>query len=181
MTRSLDSARRSVVAVLGSGRDEHVDLAGPVGELLGLLGVHLLTGGGRGVMQAVARSFVAVEGRPGLSLGVLPADLDEPARPPEGYPNLHVELAIRTHLPHRGSRGSEPLSRNHVVVLTADFLVFLPGGPGTRSEAELALRYGKQAVALFPAGRDPSGFPPSIPRVRSVEGLRGALKAAFPS
>ena len=33
------------------------------------------------------------------------------------------------------------MSRNHLNVLTADAVVALPGGAGTRSEVELALEY----------------------------------------
>ena len=46
------------VAVIGSGLDEHEDLARPVGELLASLGVNLLTGGGGGVMRSVSRVFL---------------------------------------------------------------------------------------------------------------------------
>jgi uncharacterized protein (TIGR00725 family) len=119
---------------------------------LARLGVHLLTGGGGGTMEAVARGFVSVASRRGLSLAILPADEAEPGRAPRGYPNPHVEIAIRTQLPLRGARGAEPLSRNHLNVLSADALVALPGGPGTRSELELALRYERPLVAWWPDG-----------------------------
>ena len=33
------------------------------------------------------------------------------------------------------------MSRNHLTVLSADAIVALPGGAGTRSEVELALEY----------------------------------------
>jgi hypothetical protein len=44
------------VGVLGSGTDEHDELASPVGELLAELGVNLLTGGedGKGVKSALS-------------------------------------------------------------------------------------------------------------------------------
>ena len=59
-----------------------------------------------------------------------------------------IELSIRTHLPLSGKRGTETLSRNHINVLTSDFISALPGGPGTASEVELALRY-KRPLILY--------------------------------
>ncbi|HEX6627561.1 MAG TPA: hypothetical protein VF105_06380 [Gemmatimonadaceae bacterium] len=49
---------KHTVAVLGSGTDEHDDLAREIGSLLARIGVNLLTGGGRGVMTSVSRSYV---------------------------------------------------------------------------------------------------------------------------
>jgi predicted Rossmann-fold nucleotide-binding protein len=39
------------------------------------------------------------------------------------------------------------LSRNHINVLSADAVVALPGGAGTRSEIDLAKRYGIPLIA----------------------------------
>jgi hypothetical protein len=89
-------------------------------------------------------------------------------RPRAGYPNPHVELPVYTHLPLRGSQGQEPMSRNHVNVLTAHALVFLPGGPGTLSEAELAVHYRKPAI-LFGPERELRRFPAGIERTDSLE------------
>jgi uncharacterized protein (TIGR00725 family) len=120
---------RPLVGVMGSGKSEHAALAEPLGTWLACEGVHLLTGGGRGVMTAVSRAFCAVAGRAGLSIGVLPGD--GWGRSPDGYPNPWIELAIRTHLPLRGPEGGALLSRNHINVLSADAIVALPGGAGT--------------------------------------------------
>jgi predicted Rossmann-fold nucleotide-binding protein len=49
-----------------------VQQAMPLGALLGSLPVNLLTGGGRGVMEAVSRHYTQVEGRQGVCIGVLP-------------------------------------------------------------------------------------------------------------
>jgi len=136
---------------MGSGREAHAERAEPLGAWLAREGVHLLTGGGAGVMAAVSRAFCAVENRRGLSIGVLPGGPD--GRAPAGYPNPWIELAIRTHLPLRGPEGGERLSRNHVNVLSADVVVALPGGAGTSSEVALAVRYGRPIVA-FAGARD---------------------------
>ena len=136
-----------VVGVMGSGEEEHAERAEPLGRALAGLGVHLLTGGGRGVMEAVGRAFAATQGRVGLSIGVLPAlPGSEPPRPPPGYPNPHVELVLRTHLRARGRHGDAPDSRNHLNVLSADVVIALPGGAGTYSEVALALRYGRPVI-----------------------------------
>ena len=50
------------------------------------------------------------------------------------------------------SRRRRSRSRNHIIVLSADHVVALPGGPGTRSEVELALDYGKSPVLISPHG-----------------------------
>jgi uncharacterized protein (TIGR00725 family) len=145
---------RRLIGVLGSGTDEHADLAEPLGRWLAEEGYDLLTGGGQGVMAAACRGFAAVPGRRGVSVGVLPGDPATPGTPPPpGYPNPWVDVVIRTHLPKRGEEGADVLSRNHINVLSSEVAVALPGGPGTRTEVELARRYGRPLVAyLGPAG-----------------------------
>lgn len=101
-------------------------------------------------MEAVSRAYHGVHWRRGLVVGILPGVfLDGECRPPEGYPNPWVELPIRTHLPLSGRRGTEPLSRNHINVLSSDVIVALPGGPGTASEVALALRYRRPVIAYL--------------------------------
>ncbi len=173
------TARRPVVGVLGSGSDEHRPAADAVGELLARLGVHLLTGGGRGVMTAVSRSFSETLGRRGLVIGILPCRGDDPSRPKDGYPNPWVEIAIPTHLPLSGERGTEPMSRNHINVLASDALILLPGGPGTASEAELARRYGKRVVAFLETGDFTPGLPPTVPVARSIDEVEAFLRSAL--
>lgn len=167
--------RRPIIGVMGSGREAHEALAAPLGVLLATRGVHLLTGGGRGVMQAVSEAFVSVRPREGLSIGVLPArDERTLERPPDGYPNPAIELPIATHLPCRGDQGKDPLSRNHINVLSATAIIALPGGPGTRSEVELALRYDRP-IALYGPVEAFAGFPPEPPRLATLEALAAWL------
>lgn len=147
---------------MGSGTEAHEELAGPLGRWLARAGVHLLTGGGGGVMASVSRAFHETPGREGLVLGILrggaPPGSDAP-----GYPNPWVEIAVRTHLPLSGARGTEPGSRNHINILTSDAVVALPGGEGTASEIRLAGQYGVPVVAWpgpVPRGaRHPTGIP----------------------
>lgn len=180
---------------MGSGSARHAHLAEPLGRALARMGVHLLTGGGRGVMEAVSRAFHEVPRREGLVLGVLPAgdagltgtdanpgrtDADarhihsrpgganaDPGAPP-GYPNPWVELAVRTHLDARGDDGSGTRSRNHVNILSSDVVIALPGSAGTSSEVELAIGYGRPLILLGDAARA-ARVPASVPATESVE------------
>ena len=176
--------RRPIVGVMGSGVDEHVDTAEPLGRLLAHEGVHLLTGGGRGVMTAVTRAFVAVPERRGLALGVLPSDPSDVTRARDGYPNAFVEVPIRTHLPLSGTEGEGERSRNSINVLSADVVLVLPGGAGTASEARLAVRYGKSVAAVcFGAEEAPSaaGVPShlGLDVLRSEGEVRAFLREAL--
>lgn len=136
---------------MGAGARTHEDLAAPLGRRLARLGVHLLTGGGTGVMTSVSRAFAEVEDRAGLVIGVLPLE-GAGATPgaPAQYPNPWVEVPIRTHL---GRLGADPLSRNHVNVLTSDVVVALPGSSGTASEVALSIEYGRPLVLFGDLGR----------------------------
>ncbi len=154
--------------MMGSGTEPHADRAVPLGRWLAKEGVHLLTGGGAGVMEEVSRAFALVPGRQGLVLGVLPGDPSS-GLAPAGYPNCWVELAVRTHLSHSGARGTEPLSRNHINVLTADVIVALPGGAGTASEVALALAYGRPVIAFVDVPTDIPGLPGGVPVARGLE------------
>ena len=135
---------------MGSSTQAFEDLAEPLGRWLASIGVHLLTGGGVGSMEAVSHAFAQVRPREGLVVGVLPADLpDGIAVPREGYPNESVEIAIFTHLPLSGITGTDPRSRNHINILSSDVVVVLPGNEGTESEMTLAVLYGKPVIAFF--------------------------------
>jgi len=156
--------RRPVVGVMGSSTRGYEDLAAPLGRWLASIGVHLLTGGGVGTMEAVSRAFAEVQPRAGLVVGVLPADLpDGIAVPRAGYPNPFVEIAIFTHLPLSGIAGTDPRSRNHLNILSSDVVIVLPGSEGTESEMTLAVRYRKPVIAFFgdhaADWRPPEGVP----------------------
>lgn len=103
-------------------------------------------------MAEVARAFTAVEGRAGLSIGVLRSResprLDDRGRRRYASAGVNewVEVAIATHL-HLSSEAPE--SRNHINVLSADFLVALPGSSGTLSEVRLRLQYGRPLIVFL--------------------------------
>jgi uncharacterized protein (TIGR00725 family) len=159
--------RLPVVGVLGSGSEQHSAKAEALGRWLATLEVHLLTGAGKGVMEAVSRAFRSVPGRAGLVVGVAPCG-DDPATPRPGYPNPFVELAILTHLPLSGASGTEALSRNHINVLSSNVLVALPGGAGTSSEVALAVRYRRPLVAFVGARTDIPKLPTGVPALGTL-------------
>jgi predicted Rossmann-fold nucleotide-binding protein len=181
--------RRRVVTVIGSGT-----VADPacveIGQLVASLGVDLLTGGGRGVMEAVSRAFFESRPREGLVIGVIPGTVDsldalerrEPAtiayRPLDGYPNPWAELAIYTHLPDSGQQGTLRSSRNHINVLSADVIVALPGEAGTESEMWLAVQYGVPTVAY---GTHRSAVPTGVVQARTLEEVRTFLLEYMPT
>lgn len=174
------SRRRFVVGVMGSSTDACEDLAVPLGRWLASLGVHLLTGGGAGTMTAVSRAFAEVQPRAGLVVGVLPADsVSGVPAARAGYPNAFVELAIVTHLPLSGVAGTDPRSRNHINILSSDVVIVLPGSEGTRSEAELAVRYGKPAIAHF--GDNPVDWSPpeGVPLARTLADVQAFVRTAL--
>jgi uncharacterized protein (TIGR00725 family) len=101
--------RIAIVGVLGSGTSPHTERASRLGRWLADRGVHLLTGGGGGVMATVSKAFYESPGRRGLVIGIIPCQ-EGSVRPKHGYPNEWVEIPILTHLPLSGTRGTEPLS-----------------------------------------------------------------------
>jgi predicted Rossmann-fold nucleotide-binding protein len=160
--------RRPVAAVVGSGSRAERG-AGEVGSLIARLDFHLLSGAGGGVMEAASRAFFETPGRKGLVIGVVPGTVEQLHRveqpehpqigyqPKNGYPNKWVEIALYTHLPDSGPKGALPTSRNHIVVLSADAIVALPGGAGTRSEMWLATQYGVPIIAYGDHDDPPHG------------------------
>lgn len=160
----------AIIGVMGSGKQGWDDLAVPLGIWIAQSGHNLLTGGGGGVMARVAGAFCSVPMRQGRSIGVLPGRPDPRSGfvPLDGYPNAHVEIPILTPLPrHAADMAPDALSRNHVNILSADVVVILPGGQGTRDEACLSLAFRRPAIAFGPedAFRD---MPPELQVVSSM-------------
>jgi uncharacterized protein (TIGR00725 family) len=162
---------------MGSSSRAYEDLAAPLGRCLATLGVHLLTGGGVGTMEAVSRAFAHAQPRKGLVVGILPADLpDGIAVPRAGYPNPFVELAIFTHLPLSGISGTDPRSRNHINILSSDVVIILPGNDGTESEMTLAVRYRKPVIAFFGDHAVDWGPPEGVPVARTLAEVQAFVR-----
>ena len=146
--RIVANIRLPIVGVMGSGNSPDSERSNELGRWLAGNGVHLLTGGGGGVMTAVSQAFFETRPRRGLVIGVLPGS-GETGEPLPGYPNQWVEIPIVTHLSHSGKKGTDPRSRNHINILSSDVVVALPGSAGTSSEVGLAIAYGRPIVAYL--------------------------------
>jgi predicted Rossmann-fold nucleotide-binding protein len=143
------------IGVIGSGNNAYAKLTWPIGRWIAEQGFNLVTGGGGGVMESVAQAFTQVAHRKGKVIGIIPSAMacDRRAvrshyKAPPGYPNDYVDLPIYTHLHLSGIHGKGLASRNHIIVLTSDLVIGFPGGPGTRSEVQLALEYHKPLILL---------------------------------
>ena len=165
---------RKIIAVIGSGSMKHPRLSTPLGQWLAENGYNLINGGGFGVMYSTAKAFCSVKNRRGFVVGVIPSSSvcssqveREAYTPPQGYPNPYTEIIIRTHLHLSGSLGKNMASRNHIIILSADTIIALPGGPGTRSEIELAMEYKKPLIVLNPNGEWDS-FVSRTPTVKTI-------------
>ena len=150
---------RKMIAVIGSGKTQHSNLSIPLGRWIAENGYSLINGGGVGVMLSTAKAFCSIKNRRGLVIGIIPSNstCSSPEQrrsylPPSDYPNPYTEVIIRTHLHLSGALGKNMVSRNHIIVLSADAIIALPGGPGTRSEIELAIEYKKPLILLNPNG-----------------------------
>jgi uncharacterized protein (TIGR00725 family) len=165
---------------MGSSGRPCEELAAPLGRWLASIGVHLLNGGGAGVMEAVSRAFAEAQPRDGLVIGVLPADdVGGGAAPRAGYPNSAVEIAIFTHLPLSGISGTDLRSRNHINILSSDVVIVLPGDEGTQSEMELAVKYGRPVIAYF--GGRPADWPvpPGVPVAQTLGEVQQFVRRAL--
>jgi uncharacterized protein (TIGR00725 family) len=109
-------------------------LAEALGELIASEGWVLLTGGrDAGVMQAASRGAKRINGS--LVIGVLPSA--------EGGVAPDVDVAVFTGLGN---------ARNAVNILTSQVVIACGvGGPGTASEAALALKAGRPLILLAPS------------------------------
>jgi len=127
--------RAPYVAVIGDGDprgpDAHrlLEWAEEIGLELARAGATVVTGGLGGVMRAASRG---ARGGGGQTIGILPG-----ADPSEA--NEFVSIPIATGL---------GVVRNLVVVTSADAVIAVGGRHGTISEIGLALRMGRNVVAL---------------------------------
>ena len=117
-------------------------------------------------MHGVSKAFAETPGRTGQIIGILPSATHDPRSGPKaGYPNPWVEIPIFTHLPLSERHGTDPLSRNHINILSSDVLIALPGSSGTASEVSIALRYGRPLVAYLDCRSDIEGLEPNSLRI----------------
>lgn len=166
-----------VIGVMGSGKETHADRSIPIGHWLALSDVHILTGGGTGVMAAVSKAFHQTQSRKGLVIGIIPsAQADARLGAKDGYPNPWVEVPIFTHLHLSGTAGMDSRSRNHINVLTCDAIIALPGGYGTSSEVRLAMHYGRPVVAFLKHSDEIPNLPTGVRVENNFEGIKRIIQ-----
>lgn len=100
-----------------------------VGEMLGRLGCTVITGGGRGIMQAVCQGAQSV-GAP--TIGILPGN-------DMSWGNPWLDVVIPSGIGY---------ARNMTNVLAADLVITIGGASGTLNEIAFAWMHGKPIVAL---------------------------------
>ena len=173
------TTQRVHIGVVGSGTLPHTALSQPLGRWIAENGFDLVCGGGRGVMRETARAFSETPNRKGVVIGILPStnfcghpEARENYSSPADYPNPYTDIVIRTHLPLTGQLGKDTGSRNHIIVLSSDYIVALPGTEGTQSEIELALEYGKPRVLVSPMGE----WQDFADRTEVVDSIEAALE-----
>jgi uncharacterized protein (TIGR00725 family) len=125
------SGESAYVGVIGASAPsaEEYALAEEVGRAAGRRGAVVVTGGGRGVMEAACRGARSAGAR---TVGLLPGESRSEA-------NAWVEVAIATGLGEL---------RNGLIVRASDVLIAVGRGVGTLSEIALALKVGKPVVGL---------------------------------
>lgn len=153
------------VAVVGDGEPRGPDAhrllawAEEIGQYLARANAVVVTGGLGGVMEAASRGAVAAGGQ---TIGILPGtDPDEA--------NDYVRTPIATGL---------GVVRNLVVVTSADSVIAVGGRHGTLSEIALALRMGREVVALS-SWRIESEHRLGGPRVHRAHNPREATEMAL--
>ena len=122
--------KRPRIAVCGAGTCDDIvyEQARRVGQLLAEAGAILLCGGRGGVMAAACQG---AQEAGGLTVGIMPGGLEDA--------NPYVDLPILTGMGQ---------ARNVVLVLSAQAIIAIAGGPGTLSEIALALKSGRPVVGL---------------------------------
>lgn len=123
--------QKPVIAVIGASETtkEQYQLAYELGGHIANRGAVLVCGGLGGIMEAASKG-AAEKG--GTVIGILPGDKKTDANP---YVTIVIPSAMG-------------ISRNVLVVHTADVIIAFPGHYGTLSEISIALACGKTVIYL---------------------------------
>jgi len=131
MSSNKNGKKKLMVAVIGGhacdAKVEEISIK--LGELLAKVGAIIVTGGLKGVMEAVSKGAKNGEG---LTVGILPSEDKNAANP-------YVDIPIPTGLGY---------TRNTIVAGCADVVIALPGEYGTLSEIAFALNMKKPVIGL---------------------------------
>jgi len=136
---SMETKRKIIIAVSGGHEAEEPVLQNAylLGKEIAGRGYVLITGGGRGVMEAASRGAAETGG---IVIGILPSDRKHPL---PGYPNKYVAIPIYTGMSD---------ARNVILAKAPDVLVALKGAFGTLSEIALARKSGVPVIVMRSAG-----------------------------
>jgi uncharacterized protein (TIGR00725 family) len=153
----------TIVGIIGASRasEELEELAEEVGAEVARSGAAVVCGGLTGVMEAACRGARS-EG--GLTIGIIPSDDRRDANP-------HVQVPVVTGM---------GMSRNIVVVKTADVLIAVGGEYGTLSEIAYALNMHKKVFSLR-SWELQKARPEDIPNLVHVTEPREAVRLALES
>jgi len=125
------------IAVLGSSKSicskKAYQMAEKVGEELAKKSCTVVTGGGKGVMEA---AFKGAKKAGGLTVGILPWETTN-------LVNKYADVVIATGI---------GWSRNSINLNTSDGAIVIEGGAGTLNELTYAYILNKPLVALTPSG-----------------------------
>jgi uncharacterized protein (TIGR00725 family) len=151
--------RGPFIGVIGAGRSSGSlnELAAEVGREIARNEAVLVCGGLGGIMAAAARGAKEVGG---YTVGILPG-------PTRAEANGYIDFPIATNMGQ---------ARNAIIAQTADVLIAIDGEYGTLSEIALALKIGKDVVALLPRFSIPGLFLANDPR-EAVKKALALIKA----
>lgn len=128
------SERLPVVGVIGPSKftcsQEVYKFGTELGKLIAELQMHMVCGGMEGIMEAACKGFLSVRKRKGVSMGITPYDKRSSANP-------YCDIVIPTGI---------GISRNAIIVNSADVLVAVAGGAGTLSEIAFAWQKNKHVI-----------------------------------
>ena len=146
--------RAPLIGVIGAGScsEDMEKLAVEVGREIARYNAVLVCGGLEGVMAAAARGAKELGGH---TVGILPGPSIDGA-------NAYIDFPIATAMGH---------ARNVIIANTAQVLIAVAGSYGTLSEMALALKIGKEVIALQPQF--------CIPGVRTAISPQEAVKEAL--
>jgi uncharacterized protein (TIGR00725 family) len=158
---------RPIVAVSGYGKEHaYADQAKELGELLSRLNFTMTNGGLKGVMSDVTEGFLNSRGL-GSAIRIIPEGKDAEAK--EVGNRLPGAIPVYTNLPgnDKYNRHKGPSSRNHVLIVTADGVICMPGESGSIAEAELAVEvYKKRVIAYAPSDEGYKEWHTAIKRLK---------------
>ena len=132
---------RPIIGVIGSNSElcteEMTTFSEELGDSLMSEGFRIVTGGKGGVMEAVCRGAMNSESYfEGSTIGILPESEKK-------YSNNYCDIVIPSGI---------GISRNSIIINTADIIIAIGGGAGTLSEISFSWQKNKTILCVTPFG-----------------------------